>query len=162
MKFKFSRKLLCITLAFAMLIACIPMSANADTSKIRFGVISDIHYIASSLKSDSDAWNSFVYNKHKEYNELDSLVDNALDGVARNAVNGGENYVLIPGDMTKDGELESHKALAEKLEEFETGTGIQVLVIPGNHDFGAGENDFKIDDRKNEVVKKCKYFCNFL
>lgn len=134
MKFKFSRKLLCIMLAFAMLIACIPMSANADTSKIRFGVISDIHYVAPSLKSDTDAWNTFVYNKHKEYNELDSLLDNALDGVARNAVSGGENYVLIPGDMTKDGELASHQALAAKLEKFENDTGIQVFVIPGNHD----------------------------
>ncbi len=121
-------------LAFATLIACIPLSANADTSKIRFGVISDIHYIAPSLKSDSDVWNSFVRNKHKEYNELDSLVDNALDGVARNAVKGGENYILIPGDLTKDGELESHKVLAKKLENFEKNTGIQVFVIPGNHD----------------------------
>ena len=133
MKIKFGKKLLCITLAFAMLIACIPMAANADTSEIRFGVVSDIHYIAPSLKSDSDAWNSFVYNKHKEYNELDSLVDNALDGVRRNA-EGKETYLLIPGDMTKDGEFESHKALAAKLEKFEKDTGIQVFVVPGNHD----------------------------
>ncbi len=134
MKKRISIKLLCVALTFAMLVACIPMAANADTSKIRFGVISDIHYIAPSLKSNSDTWNSFVYNKHKEYNELDSLVDNALDGVARNAVSGGETYVLIPGDLTKDGELESHKALAAKLEKFEKDTGIQVFVVPGNHD----------------------------
>ncbi len=133
MKRKFSFKVLCVMLAFAMLVACIPVAANANTSKIRFGVISDIHYIAPSLKSDSDAWNSFVYNKHKEYNELDSLVDNALDGVKRNA-DGSETYLLIPGDMTKDGELESHKVLAAKLEKFEKDTGIQVFVIPGNHD----------------------------
>ena len=108
---------------------------SANTSEIRFGVISDIHYIAPSLKNlESEVWQDFVYNKHKEYNELDSLVDNALDGVLRNAVESGENYVLIPGDLTKDGELESHKSLAEKFESFEEETGIQVLVIPGNHD----------------------------
>ena len=133
MKKKFSFKVLCVMLAFAMLVACIPVAANADTSEIKFGVVSDIHYIAPSLKSDSDAWNSFVYNKHKEYNELDSLVDNALDGVRRNA-DGSETYLLIPGDMTKDGELESHKVLAAKLEKFEKDTGIQVFVVPGNHD----------------------------
>lgn len=117
-------------LVFAMLIACIPMTASADTSKIRFGVVSDIHYLAQSLKSDSEEWAEFVQNKHKEYNDLDSLLNNALDGVDRNEV----EYLLLPGDLTKDGELESHKALAARLEEFEKETGIPVFVIPGNHD----------------------------
>ena len=115
MKRKLSIKIMCIVLAFAMLIACIPMSASADTSKIRFGILSDIHYLAPSLKSDSEEWHNFVQNKHKEYNDLDSLLDNALDGAARNEV----EYILIPGDLTKDGELESHRALAARLEKFD-------------------------------------------
>lgn len=132
---KFYLKVLSVVLAIAMIISCIPMMASADTSKIRFGVISDIHYLAPSLKGgNSEEWLEFVHDKHKEYTVLDSLLDNALDGVLRNAVEGGENYVLIPGDLTKDGELESHKALAAKLESFEEETGIPVFVIPGNHD----------------------------
>ena len=128
-------KILSVILVVTLVAACIPMTVSANSSEIRFGVISDIHYIAPSLKnSESEAWQEFVYNKHKEYNELDSLVDNALDGILRNAVEGGENYVLIPGDLTKDGEYASHTALAEKLGAFEEETGIQVLVIPGNHD----------------------------
>ena len=92
-----------------------------------------------------------MHNKHKEYNDLDSLIDNALDGVLRNAVESGENYVLIPGDLTKDGELASHEALAKKLEAFEEETGIQVLVIPGNHDINgvaasyAGETPVEVE-----------------
>ncbi len=128
-------KIFSVILVVALIAACIPLSVSANSSEIRFGVISDIHYIAPSLKNpESDVWQDFVYDKHKEYNDVDSLLDNALDGVFRNAVENGENYVLIPGDLTKDGELESHKALAERLEEFETETGIQVLVVPGNHD----------------------------
>ena len=127
-------KVISLVLALSMLIACVPFTASADTSKIRFGVISDIHYMADSLKCDGEVWDEFLYNSHKEYDDIDSLINNALDGVLRNAIEGGENYVLIPGDMTKDGELESHKALAERLEAFETETGIQVFVIPGNHD----------------------------
>lgn len=128
-------KILSLVLAAALLISCIPMTVSADTAKIRFGVISDIHYLAPSLKGgNSEEWLEFVHDKHKEYTTLDSLLDNALDGVLRNAVESGENYVLIPGDLTKDGELESHKALAERLERFEKETGIPVFVIPGNHD----------------------------
>lgn len=128
-------KILSVVLVVALIATCIPMTVSANSSEIRFGVISDIHYIAPSLKNpESDVWQEFVYNKHKEYNDLDSLIDNALDGVFRNAVEGGENYVLIPGDLTKDGELESHTVLAEKFRAFEEKTGIQVLVVPGNHD----------------------------
>ncbi|MBR4857961.1 MAG: metallophosphoesterase [Clostridia bacterium] len=141
-------KAISIVLALAMLIACIPMTASADTSKIRFGVISDIHYLAPSLKGEGAEWYDWVNQKHKEYNDLDGLIDNALDGILRNAVENGENYVLIPGDMTKDGELESHKALAERLERFEAETGIPVLVIPGNHDINnSNATDYSGDEK---------------
>lgn len=134
MKRKFSLKAISVILVVAILAACVPMMVSADTSAVRFGVISDIHYLAPSLKGDNEVWDEFVYNKHKEYNDLDSLLNNALDGVMRNAVENGENYLLLPGDLTKDGEYESHVALAERLEKFEEETGIPVLVIPGNHD----------------------------
>ncbi len=134
MKRKFGLKAISVILVVAILAACVPMMVSADTSAVRFGVVSDIHYLAESLKGKGEAWDEFVYDKHKEYDDVDALLDNALDGVERNAVEGGENYLLIPGDLTKDGEYESHVALAERLEQFEAETGIPVLVIPGNHD----------------------------
>ncbi len=152
-KGKLHIKIISVVLALALLLSCVPMIASADTSKIRFGVISDIHYLAPSLKGEGKAWDEFVYNSHKEYNDLDSLVDNALDGVLRNAVEGGENYLLIPGDMTKDGELESHKALAAKLEEFEAETGIPVFVIPGNHDIN-NSNAITFENGVKEPAEK--------
>ncbi len=147
-------KISSVILAIAIIAACIPITVSANSSEIRFGVISDIHYIAPSLKNaDSEVWQEFVYNKHKEYNDLDSLVDNALDGILRNAVEKGENYVLIPGDLTKDGELASHQVLADKLEAFEEETGIQVLVIPGNHDIN-NSNAVTFENGKKEPTEK--------
>lgn len=160
-------KILSIILAFALIAACIPLSVSANASEIRFGVISDIHYIAPSLKNlESEVWQDFVHNKYKEYNEVDSLVDNALDGVLRNAVEGGENYVIIPGDLTKDGELESHKALAKKFEAFEKETGIQVLVTPGNHDINNSngvtfENGIKEPTEKTSPEQFREIYDNF-
>jgi 3',5'-cyclic AMP phosphodiesterase CpdA len=150
MKKSLKFKILSVVLVIAVVAASIPMYVSANSSEIRFGVVSDIHYIAPSLKNlESDVWQEFVYNKHKEYNDLDSLVDNALDGIFRNAVEGGENYVLIPGDLTKDGELASHEALAEKFGAFEEETGIQVLVIPGNHDIN-NSNAVTFENGKKE------------
>lgn len=132
---RFSVKLISILLSLAILVACIPMAVSANTASIRFGVITDTHYYPDSLKGDRGAeWQTFVKNKHKMYDEGNSLIDNALDGVMRNAVEGGATYLLVPGDLTKDGELEGHKTLAEKFRAFEEETGIPVFVIPGNHD----------------------------
>lgn len=159
-------KVISIVLALALVVSCIPMMASADTSKIRFGVISDIHYLAPSLKGgDSEEWLEFVKNKHKEYNVNDSLLDNALDGVLRNAAESGENYVLIPGDLTKDGELESHKALAARLERFEEETGIPVFVIPGNHDINNSnaitfENGYKEPTAKTSPEQFREIYAN--
>ena len=128
-------KVLSVLMAAVLVAASIPFIAIAQESTIRFGVISDIHMLADSLKCpDNENYQNFVANKHKEYNETNSLLNNALDGVFRNAVENGATYVLLPGDLTKDGELESHKQLAERLAEFEEETGIPVYVIPGNHD----------------------------
>lgn len=41
--------------------------------------------------------------------------------------------VIIPGDLSKDGELLSHQTVAAKLHEL-LDMGIPTLVIPGNHD----------------------------
>ncbi len=159
-------KLICLILAAAMLVSCVPMTVSADTAKIRFGVISDIHYLAPSLKGgENEDWLNFVKNKHKEYTVLDSLLENALDGVLRNAVENGENYVLIPGDLTKDGELESHKALAARLERFEEETGIPVFVIPGNHDINNSnaitfENGYKEPTEKTSPEQFREIYAN--
>ncbi|MBQ2973880.1 MAG: metallophosphoesterase [Clostridia bacterium] len=132
---KFSVKVISIMLSLAILVACIPIAVSANTASIRFGVVTDIHYYPDSLKGDRGTeWQTFVKNKHKMYDENNSLIENALDGVMRNAAEGGATYLLVPGDLTKDGELEGHKALAEKFRAFEKETGIPVFVVPGNHD----------------------------
>lgn len=129
------RKILSVMLALAIIVVSIPFTVSAESSSIRFGVISDIHYFAKELKGDySEEYKEWLYNKHKEYDEADSLLTNALDGVLRNAAEDGATYVLLPGDLTKDGEKKSHEVLAEKLAAFEAETGIPVFVVPGNHD----------------------------
>lgn len=57
------------------------------------------------------------------------------------------DVLLISGDLTKDGEKESHEALAEKLEKFEEETGTQVYIAPGNHDLNnANAMNFNTED----------------
>ena len=43
------------------------------------------------------------------------------------------DFVLIPGDLTKDGELSSHEAVVGELDRL-AASGVRAYVVPGNHD----------------------------
>lgn len=128
-------RLFSTVMALVIIIASLPLIANAEETTVHFGVFSDAHFFADSLKGDNrQAYKDFTIAKSKEYTENYSLVNNALDGILRNAEMDGADYLLIPGDMTKDGEYESHVALAKILEDWQAKTGIPVFVTNGNHD----------------------------
>lgn len=57
--------------------------------------------------------------------------------------------LLIPGDLTKDGERASHEYIARKLKDVEA-TGTKVYVIPGNHDM---ENPLAYRYKGNKVER---------
>lgn len=44
------------------------------------------------------------------------------------------DFVILPGDITNNGLVEEHEYLAGMLREFESTTGKEVFVVPGNHD----------------------------
>jgi predicted phosphodiesterase len=57
------------------------------------------------------------------------ILDTAL-AMARDA---HPAFLLVCGDLTKDGERESHRLVASRLEDLAR-SGIKVYVVPGNHD----------------------------
>ena len=147
-------KITAAMLVLVILIAGIPFTALAEDDTIHLGVFSDVHIYGDSLKGDNcDAYKEFTYMSSKEYAENYSLVNNALDGILRNAENDGADYVLIPGDLTKDGEYESHLALAGILEEWQERTGIPVFVTNGNHDINNSDACTFVNGKKEPARK---------
>lgn len=147
---KVTAKVLSIVLAMTLLIALIPpalmKTAAADASEITFGVLSDLHYFPKSLMGEDIQ--AFV-DASKLNSTTSYLTDAVLDCAfaeykAKKASGKDIKYILVPGDLTKNGELEGHMALAERFRAFEEETGIQVLVINGNHDVrNANAAEFK-------------------
>lgn len=132
-------KLLSVVLSLAMVCGIAPtMLAKAVNDNIQVAVFSDIHYLADNLYDvNSPAWAQYVKNNHRQMEQANALIANALelaDTYLAEAEAAGSAFVLIPGDLSKDGEYESHKALAAKFADFESRTGIPVYVINGNHD----------------------------
>lgn len=95
----------------------------------KFAVISDLHYYDLSLGTSGPAFEACFNADRKLLLDSPDLLNLAIDDVIGQKV----DFVLIPGDLSKDGELICHQVVAEALSRF-TQHGIGVYVVPGNHD----------------------------
>lgn len=121
-----------------------------DSMSLGFAVASDFHYNVPeeelwATNDDEIFW--YANRRAAMENESGLIIDEFLRQCAEDE---SIEYVLIPGDLADNGRIifEEHYNVAEKLTAFEEKTGKPVFVIPGNHDYGAGENDFDINDFK--------------
>ena len=97
---------------------------------IKMAVISDLHVMAPQLLvSEGKAFEDYLIKDRKMLREsaeiLETLVTDILDIKP--------HLVLVTGDLTKDGERVSHQLVVKQLQRL-VDAGIQVLVVPGNHD----------------------------
>jgi len=94
-----------------------------------FAVISDIHVYDSSLGSSGAAFEKIMNSDRKLLLDSQDLLDYAIKEIIASKV----NFVLICGDLSKDGELINHNIVAQRLSKL-TDAGIPAYVVPGNHD----------------------------
>ena len=94
-----------------------------------FAVISDLHFYDTALGTTGSAFEETMNSDRKLL--LDSL--DLLDYAINEIIKTGVQFVLVPGDLTKDGELQNHRIVAERLGKLKN-AGIAAFVVPGNHD----------------------------
>lgn len=104
----------------------------AETSQ--WWILSDVHYIAPSLHDQGPAFQKIadsVGDRDLVYQEesIQAFVDKALTQ--------RPTGLIITGDLTINGAYDSMKGFADKLRPLRQ-AGIQILVIPGNHDINNG------------------------
>lgn len=119
-------------LTFAVTGCSLNVAANKIKSgqDITFFVTSDTHYLAKGLTDGGQAFQQFVNTGDgKETNYMDPL----MSAFTRDIKNKKPDVLIISGDLTLDGEKQSHLELAQRLEEIKK-SGTLVYVIPGNHD----------------------------
>lgn len=135
-----STKLAALFLALVFLFCATPpgiFSALTTVQKapLQIALIADTHHYPQVLMgSKGAAWEKYCNDNANQYRQSSALLDAALNAIAVHAQENGCKYVLLPGDLTKDGEYEGHVEMATRLEQFELETGIQVIVTNGNHD----------------------------
>jgi 3',5'-cyclic AMP phosphodiesterase CpdA len=119
------------------------MPAYPETN---FVVFSDPHVYDPSLGTEGKAFENYLASDRKLLRESTEIMDAAIAAIK----NEKASIVLVPGDMTKDGELSSHQLVISYLEQLEA-SGKQVYVVPGNHDIKNGHSFKYVGDTAERV-----------
>jgi 3',5'-cyclic AMP phosphodiesterase CpdA len=93
-------------------------------------IASDTHYLAKSLRDGGSAFTQMV-----EYGDgrLVQYCTEITEAWTEEVIAEKPELLILSGDLTFEGEEESHKEFAKILAKIER-AGIPVIVIPGNHD----------------------------
>ena len=107
----------------------------------------DLHYQSRQADDRGQAFQTFVENcdgKVVEY--LPELLEAFLDEVIEKE----PSALVLSGDITMNGESINHQELTERLRRVQD-AGIQVLVIPGNHDINNTNAAVYFGDEKKQT-----------
>ena len=130
----FSR-LLSAALLTAVLLSSMSSVSCADAtveeaSALRLFIATDTHYIAPALTDHGIYFRQMVENADGKYM---LQCEELTDAFVRQVIREKPDALILSGDLSFNGALESHLAFAEKLCQIRE-AGVPVFVIPGNHD----------------------------
>ena len=97
---------------------------------MRLAVSSDLHLLSKTLYDNGEAFQKMYYGsdgKQIKYGEV--LIDKMFAEIGRQDI----DLLLLTGDLTLNGEYESHLQIIAKLNRLKR-DGLSILVLPGNHD----------------------------
>ena len=104
--------------------------AEKANASWRVVVATDLHYLAPSLTDHGELFQKVMEAGDGKVTELCGEI---LDAFIEEVKAESPDALILTGDLSFNGEKESHLALAEKLAALEE-AGVPVLVLPGNHD----------------------------
>lgn len=104
----------------------------------KFYLIADPHYFETSLGCSGKEYDDFMHFEQKCFAETASINRSVIDYLkeAQEA-----DTVLIAGDLTFNGEKESHKSFIKLLHELKD-SGKKIFVVTADHDFKQGKDCF--------------------
>lgn len=136
-----------------IVIVAIAVSAKhttmANTDKTIF-VFSDTHVMSPSLL-DTPTNHQWINDLANSKTMLD-LSTTMFDLLVEKTLTEKPDMLLIVGDLTKDGEVESHQYIRERLDKI-SNAGIKVFVVPGNHDRGYMDTAYKYANDTSTVAE---------
>ncbi|MGN0517000.1 metallophosphoesterase family protein [Eubacterium sp.] len=122
------------------------IGSNNEPLKIQF--ITDTHYFSRKLYSPGKAYDKAESKSQKLIKDTDIAIKAGFDLLCEDK---STDIVVLAGDTTKDGEIESHKEFIEMLRDLKA-RGKRVYVITATHDFqGDGLADGYVGDKTERI-----------
>ena len=109
------------------LLLCVPACAT------QIMVVSDLHYLSPTLYKNSGLFIQALRAGDGKYTHRGEAL---MEALCREAARLKPDALLVTGDLSFNGEAESHAALVEWFTRIEA-EGVPVWVIPGNHDINS-------------------------
>jgi predicted phosphodiesterase len=105
-------------------------SDDSTQTTARYAVLSDPHVYDTSLGTTGTAFEDYLAHDRKMLAESTEIMEKMVEELIKVD---NLDFVIIPGDLTKDGEKVSHEKMASLLKKLND-YGIATYVVPGNHD----------------------------
>lgn len=126
-------------------------------SSVSIVITTDLHYLSPSLHDDGTFFTDMVDNADgKNMYFIEEITEAFVDKMIVDK----PEFLIISGDLTFNGEKQSHIDLEKKLSRIKN-AGVTVLVMPGNHDIERssaakfkGENYELVDSISKEEFAK--------
>lgn len=113
-----------------MVSGCAKSTLPSAAQPLTLVIATDLHYLAPELHDQGERFQRLIEESDGKLTaESESIVDQFIQEMLLKK----PQTVIISGDLTLNGEKLSHQKLAQKLQQL-TAAGMDVWVIPGNHD----------------------------
>lgn len=105
---------------------------NNEPLKVQF--IADLHYYSRKVGTEGKAYEKAESKSQKVIKDSDLVIKAGFDMLCEDT---STDIILLAGDTTRDGELDSHKEFIDMLHDLQK-RGKRVYVITATHDFRGG------------------------
>ena len=121
---------ICTTLVCAVSLSCPPVARASGGQEI--AVATDLHYLSPSL---TDYGRPFMEIIEGADGKVTHYTPQLLEAFVEQMLSRKPSALILSGDLTLNGAPKSHQEVAALLMRLKD-EGIEVLVLPGNHDVG--------------------------
>lgn len=108
-----------------------------------FYLITDTHYFEPSLGASGKAYDEYMKREQYFMAESSDIIKAVFNDIASDKET---EYVIIPGDLSKNGEIESHRSFIKELYKLRD-AGKKIFVITAGHDYNEKSSAFVNDER---------------
>ncbi len=122
---------------------------------VSFYLLTDTHYFENELGVEGKAFEEYMHKEQFFMKESSAIITSTFERISNDK---DTDIVVIPGDLTKDGEKESHISFIKALYRLKE-SGKKIFVITAGHDYGDFSYAYKNDERIQVEGTDFNAFC---